>query len=72
MGENIKRMSSPDLGVREGFLEEAVSQLRSSGDQDLTKWRQQLKGVPYRGSCVSKGTREGSMQWFKSTGAGTI
>lgn len=37
MGEDIKRMSSPDLGVREGFLEEAKSQSRPSGDQDLAK-----------------------------------
>lgn len=37
MGEDIGRMSILDLGVRGGFLEEAISSLKSSGDQDLTK-----------------------------------
>lgn len=37
MEEGIGRMFRLGLGVREGFLEEAISQLRSSGDKDLAK-----------------------------------
>lgn len=35
--EGIGRMYRPDFGVRDGFLEEDISKLRSSYDLDLVK-----------------------------------
>lgn len=37
MEEGIRRMSRLGLGVRKGFLEESICQLRSSGNEDLVK-----------------------------------
>lgn len=47
-------MSGLDLGVREGFLEEAISHLRSRGDQDLTKRRQKLREFHTEGGVCPK------------------